>query len=277
VIATLIPFLDRGLYFARAFPSRSYCLTAAVAGALPDAMLISAKEPIRSIRSLPHGEGELLMIGGESHSTGSDDADPERYRRLAEFARRHWDVETFEHHWSAQDFSAADDVPYAGRLHPLTGHVWVATGMKKWGITNGTAAAGVISDGILGRRNDAASLLSSTRASLRELPKLALENAKVSLHLLGDPIRNRADRPIEDLGRGEGAIVTSGGGKVAGYRDEHGALHAVSSRCTHLHCQVNWNGAERTWDCPCHGSRFTVDGDVLNGPAVEPLPKRATH
>jgi Rieske Fe-S protein len=149
--------------------------------------------------------------------------------------------------------------------------------MKKWGITNGTAAAGVISDGILGRRNDAASLLSSTRASLREAPKLALENAKVSLHLFGDPIRKRADRPIEDLGRGEGAIVTSRGDKVAGYRDEEGALHAVSSRCTHLHCQVNWNGAERTWDCPCHGSRFTVDGDVLNGPAVEPLPKRATH
>jgi glycine/D-amino acid oxidase-like deaminating enzyme/nitrite reductase/ring-hydroxylating ferredoxin subunit len=276
VIATLIPFLDRGLFFARAFPSRSYCLTAALAGPPPDAMLISATQPTRSIRALPHGDRELLMIGGESHSTGSGDAVPERYRRLAEFADEHWEVAGFEHHWSSQDFSAADGIPYAGRLHPFTGHVWLATGMKKWGITNGTAAARVISDGILGRPNEAGSLLSSTRASLRAAPKLVEENAKVSLHLFGDPIRHRADRPIDDLARGEGAIVSARGDKVAGYRDEDGELHAVSSRCTHLHCQVAWNGAERTWDCPCHGSRFSVDGDVLNGPAVEPLPKRPT-
>ena len=137
-----------------------------------------------------------------------------------------------------------------------------------------TAAAKLIADAIRGRKSEATSLFSSTRAPIAELPKLLLENAKVSLHLAGDPIRNRPDRPIEDLGPGEGAIVTAGGSKVAAYRDEDGGLHAVSTRCTHLHCQVNWNGAERTWDCPCHGSRFSVDGEVLNGPAVEPLPTR---
>ena len=274
VVATLIPFLDRSGFFARAFATRSYCITAAVSGPATAAMLITARPPMRSIRAVPRGDRELLMIGGEGHDTGTGQADPQRYRELADFARLHWEVESIEHRWSAQDYSAADSIPYAGRLHPLTKRLWVATGMKKWGITNGTVAAEIISAGILGREHPAAALFSPTRFSAREIPKLALENAKVPLHFFGDRIRNRGSRPIADLANGEGAIVSSGGERVAGYRDEQGGLHAVSARCTHLYCQVNWNAAERTWDCPCHGSRFTVDGDVLNGPAIEPLPAR---
>jgi len=274
VVATLIPFLDRGVFFARAFPSRSYCVTAAVADAIPEAMLITATAPMRSLRAIRHGDRELLMVGGESHDTGTSEAEPERYRRLAEFAHLHWEVASIEHHWSSQDYSAADSVPYVGPLHPFTDHLWIATGMKKWGITNGTVAAAIISDAIQGRRHEAADLFSSTRLTTREVPKLAIENAKVPLHFFGDRIRNRGSRPIDDLAPGEGAIVSAGGKKVAGYRDEAGGLHAVSARCTHLYCQVNWNSAERTWDCPCHGSRFAVDGDVLNGPAVDPLPAR---
>jgi len=277
VIATLIPFLDRGAFFARAFPTRSYCVTAAVAGPIPEGMLITATPPMRSLRGIRHGDRELLMIGGEGHDTGTREAEPARYRQLAEFAHRHWNVESIEHHWSSQDFSASDSVPYVGRLHPFTEHLWIATGMKKWGITNGTVAAEIISDAIGGREHPAADLFSSTRLRVRELPKLVMENAKVPMHFIGDRIRNRGNRPIEDLAPGEGAIVSAGGGQVAGYRDDDGHLHAVSTRCTHLYCQVNWNGAERTWDCPCHGSRFSVDGEVLNGPAVDALPPRPTE
>ena len=237
-------------------------------------MLITATAPMRSLRAIRHGDRELLMVGGESHDTGTTEAELERYRRLTEFAHLHWEVESIEHHWSSQDYSAADSVPYVGPLHPFTDHLWIATGMKKWGITNGTVAAAIISDAIQGRRHQAADLFSSTRLPTREVPKLAIENAKVPLHFFGDRLRNRGSRSIDDLGPGEGAVVSAGGKKVAGYRDEAGELHAVSARCTHLYCQVNWNGAERTWDCPCHGSRFSVDGDVLNGPAVEPLPPR---
>lgn len=275
VVATLIPFPDRGGFFARAFPTRSYCITASLAGGQPPtAMLITAEPPMRSIRAVSDGGRDLLMVGGESHDTGTRDAAPERYEQLAAFARRHWDVEAIEHHWSAQDFSASDSVPYAGPLHRFTDRIWIATGLKKWGITGGTAAAAIISDGIAGDRNPAADLFSSTRFSVRELPKLAAENLKVSLHFAGDRIRDRGGRPLADLAPGEGAIVSGRSGKVAGFRDDDGLLHAVSARCTHLYCQVVWNGAERTWDCPCHGSRFSVDGDVLNGPAVDPLPPR---
>jgi Rieske Fe-S protein len=97
----------------------------------------------------------------------------------------------------------------------------------------------------------------------------------VGVHFFADRLKQRGTRPIEDLAPGEGAIVSAGGEKVAGYRDDEGNLHAVSSRCTHLGCQVAWNAAERTWDCPCHASRFDVDGDVLNGPAVDPLERRS--
>jgi Rieske Fe-S protein len=169
-----------------------------------------------------------------------------------------------------------DLIPYAGRLHLRSRHVYVATGLKKWGITAGPAAATLIADAILGRENDAAELFSSTRVRPQEAPRFMIENSRVGIRFFADRLKHRGSRPIEDLAPGEGDIVSAGGRKVAGHRDDDGALHAVSSRCTHLGCQVVWNAAERTWDCPCHASRFDVDGEVLNGPAVEPLEPRPT-
>jgi nitrite reductase/ring-hydroxylating ferredoxin subunit len=277
VVATLMPFLDRGVFFARAFPSRSYVVSARIAEPAPSGVFINVGSPTRSLRSHPCGNGELLLIGGEGHHVGSGEAQPERYERLIEFAHRHWKVDSIEHRWSAQDYSPDDGVPYVGRLHLRSRRIYVATGLKKWGITGGTMAAILICDAILGRENPWAKLFSSTRLRpLAEGPKFALENAQVGLHFVGDRILQRGTRPIGDLAPGEGDIVSAGGRKVAGYRDEEGHLHAVSTRCTHLYCQVRWNSAERTWDCPCHGSRFTPEGTVLNGPAVSPLDRRPT-
>jgi glycine/D-amino acid oxidase-like deaminating enzyme/nitrite reductase/ring-hydroxylating ferredoxin subunit len=276
VVATLMPFLDRGVFFARAYPNRSYVITARIRGEPPQAMLINPGSPTRSIRSVPADGEELLMIGGEGHHTGASEALPDRYEALIEYARRHWDVQSVEHRWSSQDFVADDSVPYVGPVNPLDDRILIVTGLKKWGITGGTVAAELIRDRLAGRENEAASMFSSTRIDpIGEAPKFLLENSKVGLRFLGDRIRERGSRSLEDLAAGEGGIVSGPEGKVAGYRDESGALHAVSTRCTHLGCQVRWNGAERTWDCPCHGSRFTVDGDVLNGPAVDPLGRRA--
>ena len=184
------------------------------------------------------------------------------------------DGSTIEHRWSSQDYMPDDGIPYAGRLHLRSRRVYVATGLKKWGLTAGTASAMVIADAIGGRDNDWASLFSSTRVRPQELPRFALENTRVGVRFFADRLKHRGTRPIEDLAPGEGAIVSAAGRKVAGYRDDEGVLHAVSSRCTHLGCQVVWNAAERTWDCPCHASRFAVDGEVLNGPAVDALERR---
>lgn len=275
VVATLLPFLDRGVFFARAFPYRSYAISARVTGPPPEAMLISAGSTTRSIRAHPRDGEELLLVGGEGHHTGSGDARPERFEALEEFARRHWDVGAVEHRWSAQDFDPADGIPYIGPLHPKTDRVHVATAFRKWGITSGTLAGLLISDAIAGRENRWSGLFGSTRIGpLGQAPRLAKENARVAISFAAERLRRPGRRPITELSPGEGDVVRSSAGKVAGYRDQDGVLHAVSARCTHLGCQVRWNAAERSWDCPCHGSRFGVDGEVIAGPAVRPLPQR---
>jgi glycine/D-amino acid oxidase-like deaminating enzyme/nitrite reductase/ring-hydroxylating ferredoxin subunit len=275
VVATLLPFLDRGLYFARAHATRSYVLTARVAGPLPDAMLISAAPPTRSIRSVPYAGAELLMVGGEGHHVGSSKAVPDRYERLAAYARDHWDVRSFEHRWSSQDYVPDDGVPFIGRLNVLSRRIHVATGFKKWGMTAGTVGAMLIADAISGRDNDWAPLFSSTRITpVAASRRFVTENGRVGLRMVADRLMAPGLRGIERLAVGEGGIVSAAGTKVAGYRDETGALHAVSARCTHLGCQVSWNDAEHTWDCPCHGSRFRTDGSVIEGPATRPLAPR---
>lgn len=278
VVATLLPFLNRGGHFARAHPTRSYVLTAEVEGALPEAMLISAGKPVRSIRAVPFQGQELLMVGGEGHHTGSGQARPERYEKLAEFAREHWDVRAFKHRWSAQDYSADDRVPYIGRVNPWSHRVHVATGFGKWGMTAGTFAAALLTDAIVGRPNPAAEMFSATRVNLlAEAPTFLLENTRIGFRFIVGHVPVPGRRGIEELAAGEGGIVSSGGAKVAAYRDDEGGLHAVSATCTHLGCEVAWNAAERSWDCPCHGSRFDPDGQVLNGPAMKPLDRRPTE
>lgn len=277
VVATLLPFLDRGGQFARAHASRSYVVTARVRGDVPTAMLISAGSPVRSVRAVPFGDEELLMVGGEGHRPGSPKAEPARYEALAAFAREHWDVVELTHRWSAQDYIPDDDIPYIGRINLLSRRVRVATGFKKWGMTAGTLAGQLLCDDIVGRENPSAPLFSSTRVNpVGEAPRFLAENARVGYHFVADRVLERGQRDIGDLAPGEGAIVSSHGHKVAGYRDEAGRLHAVSARCTHLGCQVAWNAAERTWDCPCHGSRFDTDGRNLEGPATRPLDPRPT-
>ena len=148
----------------------------------------------------------------------------------------------------------------------------MATGFAKWGMTGGTAAAHDPRRGLQGRKSAWAALFDPNRFNLRAAAaRFVEENAKAGLHFVGDRIKHRGDAPIEELAPGEGDIVRLAGEKVAGHRRDDGTLVAVSPVCTHLGCQVNWNTAERSWDCPCHGSRFSPEGDVLQGPAVHRL------
>ena len=275
VVATHFPFLDRGLYFARIHPERSYALGVRVRGATPQGMYISADQPTRSIRSHPLPDGEILIVGGEGHKTGQGGDTLERYRALERFARDHWDVESVEYQWASQDNEAVDHVPYIGRLAPHSRRLYTATGFKKWGLAQGVAAAMILEDLILGRKNAWASLYDPTRmkplASVKDLVK---ENANVAGRFVGDRLTKRGSRDAEDLAPGEGDIAQLDGEKVAAFRDEEGTLHAVSPVCTHLGCQVNWNSGDRSWDCPCHGSRFSPDGEILHGPAVSPLERK---
>jgi nitrite reductase/ring-hydroxylating ferredoxin subunit len=168
----------------------------------------------------------------------------------------------------------ADGVPYVGPLHPRARRVYAATGFRKWGLAMGTAAAELLRDLLDGRENRWAKLLDPSRVRLRASSESLLkENANVGVHFFAD--RLRLARHGEDLEPGQGRVVGHPLGQRAVSRDREGTLHSLSARCTHLGCIVNWNAAESTWDCPCHGSRFAPDGGVLEGPAVDPLPPRS--
>ena len=275
VVATHFPFLDRGLYFARIHPERSYALGVRVRGPAPQGMYISADQPTRSIRSHPVPDGEILIVGGEGHKTGQGGDTLERYRALERFAREHWDVESVEYQWSSQDNEAVDHVPYIGRLAPHSRRLYTATGFMKWGLAQGVAAAMILEDLILDRKNPWARLYDPSRmrplASAKDLVK---ENANVAGRFVGDRLTKRGGRDAAELAPGEADIVHHDGEKVAAFRDEDGRLHAVSPVCTHLGCQLNWNSGDRSWDCPCHGSRFSPKGEILHGPAVSPLERR---
>jgi glycine/D-amino acid oxidase-like deaminating enzyme/nitrite reductase/ring-hydroxylating ferredoxin subunit len=271
VVAAHYPMLDRGLFFARLEPQRSYCIAARVRGVPSRGMSISAGATTRSVRSY----GDLLIVGGEGHTTGADAATATRYSRLEEFARRHWNVHEVSHRWSAQDPVSYDHLPVIGPYVPRSSRLFVASGFMKWGLTGGTFAAHLLSDQLAGRANAWSEVFAPNRLSLRSAPKLAQVNAKVGLDFVGDRIRPaEVDTPAA-VPLGSGRVMRDGLGKTGAYRDEAGKLYAVSLRCTHLGCLLRFNAAERSWDCPCHGSRFDVDGAVLEGPAVSPLERKA--
>jgi glycine/D-amino acid oxidase-like deaminating enzyme/nitrite reductase/ring-hydroxylating ferredoxin subunit len=270
VIATHYPLLDRGLFFARLEPKRSYCIAAGVRGSLPQGMSISAGEVTRSIRSYEN----LLIVGGEGHTTGASKATPQRYEALERFARAHWDVDRITHRWSAQDPVPFDHLPMIGRYTPRSSRLYVASGFMKWGLSGGTMAAMLLSDLVSGRDNRWADHFNPNRLSVRSAPKLAQLNAMVGVSFFGDRLRPARGDSFADVPTGEARVVRDGLGKTGVYCDAQGTVHAVSLRCTHLGCLLRFNSAERSWDCPCHGSRFDVDGAVLEGPAAEPLERR---
>jgi glycine/D-amino acid oxidase-like deaminating enzyme/nitrite reductase/ring-hydroxylating ferredoxin subunit len=263
LVATHLPFLDRGLYFARCHPERSYVVAGRTTDA-PAGMYLSTEQPAHSIRA----HGDWLLVGGESHKTGQADA-AERYARLEAWARERFGIEP-ELRWATQDHMPVDGVPYVGRHDPLSSGVWVATGFRKWGLAMGTAAAELLAARIAGRDHPWSELFDPQRVRAKaSATSFVKENANVALRFLGDRVAKRGD--VDEIGLGQGRVVGAGLGQRAVYRDDDGTLHELSARCTHLGCIVNWNTAERTWDCPCHGSRFGATGEVIEGPAVRPL------
>jgi glycine/D-amino acid oxidase-like deaminating enzyme/nitrite reductase/ring-hydroxylating ferredoxin subunit len=272
VVATHLPFLDRGLYFARCHPERSYVVAAPYdGGAAAEGMYLSTESPAHSIRTHTLDDRTWLLVGGESHKTGQDDA-RERYERLELWAREHFGVEP-SLRWATQDQMPADGVPYVGPVDPFSKNVYVATGFRKWGLAMGLAASELLEAWVDGRDHPWRELFDTRRLRLRAgAGSLLKENLNVALRFFGDRVVKRAD--VDSIERGEGRVVGAGVGQRAVYRDEHGELHALSARCTHLGCIVNWNSGEGTWDCPCHGSRFGPHGEVIMGPAVRGLERR---
>jgi len=275
VLANHFPFPDRALFFARMHPERSYSIAARTDAPVPDGMFISASPPTRSIRSHPVASDELLIVGGEGHKVGQGGPTTPRYEALERFAREHFGPCEVIYRWSSQDNMPADGLPFVGKLTPRSRATYVATGFRKWGLAMGAASAEMIRDAVEGRENPWQPLFDPQRLNPRAAAvELVKENVNVGVHFVGDRLTRRQADDAEDLAPGEGRVVSRKGRQVAMSKDEQGVTQAVSARCTHLGCIVAWNDAERSWDCPCHGSRFAPDGEVLEGPAVSPLERR---
>ena len=273
VIATLLPFVDAGGYFAKSHPVRSYAMVARVGGPVPQGMYLGSDTPSRTIRSVVLDDGEEgLLLGGRSHKVGQGQPMQENYDELERWARATFDVRAIVDRWSAHDYVTVDQVPYVGRSARRQ-RTWVATGFKKWGLSNGTAAAAVIAGGLTGSPSPWAELYDATRInpSRDAVQDFVKENANVAKRFVVDHVRRLTARSVAHLAPGEGGLVDLDGNKVAAYRDEDGEVHAVSAVCRHLGCTVDWNDAERSWDCPCHGSRYDTDGKVLCGPTTAAL------
>ena len=275
-VATHLPILDRGLFFAKAYPHRSYALAAPIVSSLdPDGMFINAGTPTRSVRTMRDGDRLYLNVGGNGHKPGEGD-EPTKYDELEQFLREHWPgAGAVEYRWSTQDYMPHDKVPYVGRLRRGAEHLYTATGFNKWGMTNGTLAAMIVSDSILGRSNAWADLYDAKRIKpIAALPGFVKENASAGFHFFADRLKPGEKKSADDVRPGEGAIVGGRGRKTAVFRDDDGTVHAMSPVCRHLYCHVDWNPAERSWDCPCHGSRYAAEGRVIQGPTTKDLERR---
>lgn len=261
IFASHYPFLNLpGMFFARQHQDRSYVLCLDHPDKL-DGMFYSVDKDGLSLRWIPGA----LLLGGSSHRTGKNTAGGE-YQRLKKAAKQYYPDSRIIARWSAQDCMPHDDIPFIGRYSVFRPYWYVATGFKKWGMTSSMLSAMIIRDLICGLESPYAKLFCPQRFHIRaSLPSLLadLGESMVSLtkgafHL---PLR------AVDLKEGHGGIIRIGLKRYACYKDEKGILHKTSARCPHLGCELKWNPAERTWDCPCHGSRFDYDGNLIDNPA----------
>ena len=276
IVATNVPFGDHGRFETLCEPHRSYIVAAPLDAPPLDATFISADEPMRSLLTVRLNGMTYLLTGGEGHPASEQVDAASRHASLAAYARSRFGTGSAAYRWSTQDAMPRDGLPYVGPLNPESRHAFVITGLRKWGLTNGTAAALMLADLLNGTPNDWAPLFDSNRATSRAGAGSAGIPAAAAAGRGEKAGPADFARQIADLAPGDGTVIGTEGAATACYKDQAGAVHAVSAICTHLGCTVGFNRGESTWDCPCHGSRFDVDGKVIQGPATEDLPSRPT-
>ena len=274
VFATNSPVNDKVTIHTKQLPDRTYVIAGRVPkGSVPDILLWDTYEAYHYVRIQEVDEtSDLLIVGGEDHRSGeANDAD-ERFGRLTEWTRKRYPMfGNVEYRWSGQVLEPIDFMPYSGR-NPGNKNIYIHTGDSGQGITNGVAGSLTIVPLIIGEDSRFAPVLAPDRKglSLTAAGEFARGQAGVAKnffeHLGPGEIGSE-----DELDRGEGGIMRSGMAKIAVYRSQDGQITRRSAVCTHAGCLVHWNGFEKCWDCPCHGSQFTPDGQVLNGPAVKPL------
>jgi glycine/D-amino acid oxidase-like deaminating enzyme/nitrite reductase/ring-hydroxylating ferredoxin subunit len=279
VVATNTPVNDLVAIHTKQAPYRTYVIGARLpAGTAPKMLLWDTPDPYHYVRrqSVRGERGadayDVLIVGGEDHKTGQAEDFDERFRRLEEWTRERFpEMQSVEYRWSGQVMEPVDGLAFIGRNPLDSDNVFIATGDSGQGMTHGTIAGILLRDLILGRENKWADLYDPSRLPTRAPLEYARENLNVAAQYT-DLLTGGEVESADEVAPGSGAILRRGLRKIAVYRDDAGALHEHSAICTHLDCVVAWNDKEKSWDCPCHGSRFDCrDGHVLNGPAIRGL------
>ncbi len=271
IIASHYPFYNKhGAYFTRIYTERSYVVAIKAKEKYPGGMYINAEEPARSLRHQPYEGGELILVGGDHHKTGQGVDTIEHYRTLIDFANNVFTVEDIPFRWSTQDCMTLDGLPYVGHFTSDTPNMYIATGFGKWGMTNSMVSAMILRDLITKGESPWQEVYNPSRQTILASAKnFIVENFNVAQQLIDGKL---APAPEDfEVKPGEGKVVKIDGEKVGAYRDKEGTLHLVNITCTHMGCELNWNSAEKSWDCPCHGSRFSYEGEIIEGPANKPL------
>lgn len=271
LVATNVPILDKAYFVTRMKAKRDYALAARNEGRRIEGMYVNVDEPHRSVRPYEADDGPMLVIAGDMHEVGERGAN-DHYANIERFARENFSIGAIEYQWSTQDYFPVDELALIGRASPTAKHTHAATGFRAWGMTQGTVAALMFTDWALGRDNPWTELYNpygpvrvAQDVGSKEFLRL---QARATKNLLGERL---ASHPAGDLAPGEGRVMRVDGKLLAVSRDAEGTLRSLSAACTHMGCLVAWNPNEKSWDCPCHGSRFAMDGAVLHGPAVDPL------
>jgi len=272
VVATNTPFHLRIPIHTKQAPYRTYVVALPTPkGAVPDVLLWDTEEPgYHYVRLQPGASEDLLIVGGEDHKSGTEDDGAQRIARLEAWTRERFPMAgPVRYAWSGQVYEPADYVSFVGRS-PEHQEVYVVTGDSGQGITNGVMAGLLLRDLMAGADTPWARLYAPSRQMHRGLGEYVKENMEAAKHWI-ELVSAHEGASTDELQPGEGGLVRLQGKPVAAYRDDAGDLHLRSAVCTHAGCMVHWNSLERCWDCPCHGSQFGPDGQVLNGPAAQPL------
>lgn len=273
VLATHSAYLGISQFDLRQAPYQSYVLVARVAEVVPDALYWDDDQPYHYLRLAASGDPHLVIVGGADHKTGQADA-PKHARRLENYVGQHFSVERIEHGWSAEFFEPSDGLPFIGRV-PGKKHLFLATGFSGTGLTYGTAAGKILADLILGRESGEADVFSPGRVKpLAAAKDFISENLNVAKHFVADRFSAEQVDSLDAVAAGTGRLIKFNGEKYAAYRDADNQLHLLSPACTHAGCYVQWNAVEQTWDCPCHGGRFSATGERMYGPPPSDLERQ---
>jgi glycine/D-amino acid oxidase-like deaminating enzyme/nitrite reductase/ring-hydroxylating ferredoxin subunit len=275
VVATNTPINNMVGIHTKQAPYITYVIGAAIpAGSIEPALYWDTLDPYHYVRlqrgASQAGERDLLIVGGEDHKAGQADDGEARYARLEAWARERFPIQEVTFHWSGQVMETVDGLGFIGRNPGDDDNVYIATGDSGMGMTHGTIAGLLITDLIMGRPSPWASLYDPSRQPVRAAGDFLRENLNVAKQY-ADWVTKGDVETEQEIAKDSGAVLREGLTKIAAYRDEQGVLHKCSAVCPHLKCIVAWNHSEKTWDCPCHGSRFDRMGKVLNGPALSDL------